>query len=59
MSLGAYDNLTTWGSGIFADSISLNISTAGPSSVPLPAGLPLLVAALGALGFVRRSKKRC
>lgn len=58
MNEGVYNNLMTWGGSIYADSISMNISTAGPSSVPLPAGLPLLVAGLGMLGFTRRGKKQ-
>ncbi len=53
---GIYNNLFTWGSGSNADSISMVISKTAPSPVPLPAGLPLLIAGLGAIGLIRRRK---
>jgi hypothetical protein len=42
--------------GFTLDGAVLNLSE--PSPVPLPAALPLLLAALGGLGFVRSRKKR-
>jgi PEP-CTERM motif len=50
------------GSSIFASALikSLDFDLVGnsPSPVPLPAGLSLLLAGLGAFGFVGRKKKR-
>jgi hypothetical protein len=48
----------TGAGSITADTVLFTIDIAAtPAPVPLPAGLPLLVGALGALGFVKRRKK--
>ena len=41
--------------GFILDNVSLDEGQ-GPSPVPIPAGMPLLVAALGALGLLRRKR---
>lgn len=49
VSLSAFDG------GTLVSSVSINVIVA-PAAVPLPAGLPLLVVALGGLGLIRRRK---
>lgn len=41
--------------GFILDNVSLDEGQ-GPSPVPVPAGLPLLIGALGALGLIRRKR---
>lgn len=53
LAVGTY--VWSWGEGQNADSFTLNV---GVAAVPVPAGLPLLAAGLGALGFAGWRKKR-
>lgn len=53
LNLGTY--IWSWGEGDNVDSFTLNV---GVAAVPVPAGLPLLAAGLGALGFAGWRKKR-
>ena len=49
----AFDSVTLDLNGVYIDSIHVG----GLAPVPLPAGLPLLVAGLGGLGLASRKKK--
>lgn len=53
LTLGTY--VWSWGEGETADSFTLNV---GVAAIPLPAGLPLLAAGLGAIGLLGWRKKR-
>ncbi|MEP0961136.1 MAG: VPLPA-CTERM sorting domain-containing protein [Roseobacter sp.] len=49
---------TTFGIGAFGDNDDFRVSKLTVAAVPLPAGLPLLMAGLGAFGFMSRRKKK-
>ena len=42
----------------YVGDISFDLADAGPSPVPLPAALPLMLAGLGAIGFAGKRKRR-
>ncbi|EPX78848.1 VPLPA-CTERM sorting domain-containing protein [Salipiger mucosus] len=55
LNAGIFSDVASWGSGSTFDSISVNVSIA---AVPLPASFPLALAGLGALGALRRSRRK-
>ena len=54
-----FDNTLTGGTAAISDggSVVVAFQEISPSPVPVPAAFPLLLAALGGLGFVARRRK--